>query len=198
MFGGKGIPESHRAYTFESWASLPQKVQRQRHVAIQACWTLTREGVLQDTNGTIKHWLILSGPGGLGKTSLATATALELIKTQVVLWVDYNDLLSEVQATYSKTYRGPSKEQLIRAAADAPVLFLDDMGDFDADGGTSDDKRDITYAVIRDRYHRQLTTVITTNFDQDGFKGYFGRRITRRVFARGLWIDMQGDDLTTY
>lgn len=200
----KALPESHRHITFDSWREMPPDQLKGKADALDACAELAHQGQI-NRKGIIKVGVVLSGLPGVGKTSVAMATVNAMMSHHVgVWWVDYNDFIDNIQATYAKDYRGTSKLKLIADASKVPVLVLDDMGDYtkaakDKDKPEiSNDKRDITYSLIRERYHSAAITIITTNLDRAAFSITFGERIARRVKERYLWLDMTGPDLSTY
>lgn len=199
LFGEGGIPDSHQGYTFDVWTVMTEGDLRGKSDALKACRYLVEHGAIPTRSGAVKCGIVLAGEPGVGKSSLAAATAMAFAASgKAVLFSDFNDLIEDVQASYGKAYNGPAREKLIRGAAKAEVLVLDDMGGVEAGDDMTSDKRNITYAIIRERYHRSLLTVITTNLAADGFKRQFGKRINRRVQERFLWQDMTGVDLSHY
>lgn len=194
----KALPESHRHITFEGWSNLPKEQLEGKKTALQACKSLAQYGSAGSDDNP-KVGVVLSGQPGMGKTSMAMATVNAMMAHRVgVWWVDYNDFIDNIQATYAPDYKGPSKLKLIADASKVPILVLDDMGDYNDKKEISNDKRDITYSLIRERYHASSITIITTNLDRTAFSLKFGGRIARRVKERYLWLDMTGPDLSRY
>lgn len=195
LFGDK-IPDSHKMFTFDAWSRLPQSILDERRLGLRACREIAERGFVNTKSGP-KPGVVLSGEPGVGKTSLSVALSLALIESgKAVAWIDYNEFIAAVQATYKRDYEGDSKEQIIRVAQDAPILVFDDMGDYANDNEISDDRRDITYSVIYRRHQRKLPTIITTNLNKERFGNKFGGRIARRVFERCAWADLKGDDIS--
>ncbi len=200
MFDNR-IPDSHRAFTFQSWYALSQEKLQGKTLALGAAHKFVENAgtLTMKATGTKKTWLVLSGDFGVGKTSLAVAMALAFIeKGSVVLYTDTNALIDRVQDSYGADYHGPSRSAMINAIVDAEVVFLDDVGDIEDPGQASRDVRRMLYAVIDRRHKNSRTTVITTNLNREAFKRQFGGRIFRRVMERALWIDVRGIDLTDY
>lgn len=194
----KALPESHRHITFDSWDMMQSEQLKGKDIALNACKALARYGSAGSDDNP-KVGLVLAGAPGMGKTSMAMATVNAMMAHRVgVWWVDFNEFIDNIQATYDADYRGPSKLKLIADASKVPILVLDDMGDYNDNKPISNDKRDITYSLIRERYHKSAITIITTNLGRTEFSFKFGGRIARRVRERYLWLDMSGPDLSRY
>lgn len=193
MFTSAGIPERHQGFSFETFKQLSAEQREGKMPAATLCWQIAQQGAAMLGDFIEKHGVVMSGPCGIGKTGLAAAAALERMSNgNPVLWVDYNGMIRDVQKTYAPDYSGPTAEDITGAAATAGFLVLDDMGDVASNREVSDDRRNITYEIIRRRHERLLPTILTTNLDQVQFEYQFGTRISQRVRELCFWTDMTG------
>lgn len=194
LFGS--VPESHQSFTFEAWDKLPPTVLEPRLRALAACRELLQTGYILTKNGP-KPGVVLSGEPGVGKSSIAAALSMSLIEAgKPIAWIDFNEFIASIQATYNRKYQGLPKEQIIAGAQDAPILVFDDMGDYANDDEVSNDVRNNAYAVIYRRHQRKLLTIITTNLSHGQFAVKFHGRIARRVYERCAWVNLKGSDLS--
>lgn len=199
LFKGNAIPESHQHLSFASFDELSAEMLAPKRLALRACRSLVKNGFIQMQDGTKKYGIVLSGLVGVGKTALASASAIEMAVTgKPVLFMDFSDLIDDIQATYDSDYKGPTKKQLVDAAGQAKVLFLDDVAGCEDDDRVSRDERKNMYKIIRQRHAKSAVTFFTTNLDKKRFRREFGARINRRVRHLCLWVDVGGDDLTPY
>jgi hypothetical protein len=149
--------------------------------------------------------LFLYGKPGTGKSALAWWAVQ---KRGWGLWLTWNDLLGKIQNEWE------GREALIEAAQNAPVLFLDDLGDpYSTNGRVTDDRRNILFRIINHRLIHQLPTIITSNLANDvemeGPKAnvirtveakliqQFDDRITDRLKELCHFVAMEGANLRT-
>jgi DNA replication protein DnaC len=111
-----------------------------------------------------KTGLLLIGPSGVGKTHLSVAIIKELIRTKIVacLFCDYRELLKQIQNSYNPSVQVTELE-LLRPVFQTEVLVLDDLGAVKP----TEWVWDTVSVILNTRYNENLTTIITSNF-QDG------------------------------
>ncbi len=199
LFKSSAIPESHQSITFASFDGLSNETLTPKRLALRACKSLVKNGCIETRSGVKKFGVVLSGDVGRGKTALAVASAIEMASAgKAVLFMDFNDLIDDIQATYSRDYKGPTKNQLLDAAGQAKVLVFDDVAGCEDDDRVSRDERRIAYDIVRQRHAHSAVTILTTNLSKVRFKKEFGARINRRIRDLCLWVEVGGDDLTPY
>ena len=108
--------------------------------------------------------LILHGPVGVGKTHLAVGILRDLVLTKGArcLFVDFRDLLKRVQASYSDPLT--SEARILAPVFQADVVVLDELGAM----RSTDWVADTIERILGERYNRDLSTIITTNYRMSG------------------------------
>lgn len=203
-FRDPGVPDKFKDYSFDSFLARCSQMEHQqegKEGAYKLARRFTIKRLLADRHGIPKYWLILSGEPGMGKSGLMAAIANALDAEELpVLWQDANGIVEAITDSYddhSKAKRA-TRGEILEAARLVPILCIDDMGDPDDEMAASKHVRTIFYEILRERHVNRRLTVITTNLDEEGFRGMWGKRINRRVHEAGLWVPMAGDDLSEY
>ncbi len=152
--------------------------------------------------------LLYIGPCGVGKTHLAIATILELIKEKKArcYFIDFRDLIRKIQSTYSPDSPLTDSE-IFSQIFEKEILVLDELG---AKRTTAWVEETIFY-IINNRYNNKKLTIFTSNYlDQDGeeednresfFKrrgdslvDRIGVRLRSRLYEMCKIVEMEGDD----
>src|SRR5665213_566834 len=109
--------------------------------------------------------LLLTGSIGVGKTHLAVGMLQALIAERGArgLFVDYRDLLKQVQNSYNKSVSATELE-VLAPVFDAEVLVLDELGA----SKPTDWVWDTVAHILNTRYNDRRTTIITTNYANVG------------------------------
>jgi len=126
-------------------------------------------------------WLVLCGPHGVGKTHLAVAITGELSGRHGVYFARAQQLMYRLQSSFQSA--GDSQEtfdRLFRAAADAEVLVLDDLGA----ENDSEWTRATLHELLSHRYEARLPTVVTTFIDMTQQSGAIASRLCDRSISR--------------
>ena len=130
--------------------------------------------VLMDVRGFVREYPAVSPPGllligepGTGKTHLAVAAMRALLeKGHEGVFFDYQNLLDRIRKGYDPT-SGASDREAYRAALDAPVLLLDELGAH----RMTDFVEDTVTSIITDRYNNRKTLIATTNLTDPDITG---------------------------
>jgi DNA replication protein DnaC len=126
--------------------------------------------------------LLLLGPAGIGKTSLATATLVEIARRRDVsgLFVDAYEL-----AVARQHHALGSEAPLVARAMAADVLVLDDLGAERAIPSSP------VGEVIHKRHATMRATVVTSGFGLDALEQRYGGGIFRRLTEDAEVIEMR-------
>jgi DNA replication protein DnaC len=108
-----------------------------------------------------RRGLLLIGPRGVGKTHLSVAALKQLMGKGVTCsFCDYRELLKRIQNSYNPSVQSTELE-VLRPIFESEVVVLDDLGAVKP----SEWVWDTVSLVLNTRYNDNLTTIITTNFE---------------------------------
>lgn len=107
--------------------------------------------------------LFIEGTPGTGKTHIAAAISMELLKQGYsVIMQTQNEILATIKTAYDY-YSNESEEEIVRQYKRVSLLVIDDVGKYPATiWGMA-----TLYDIINYRYEEQLPTIITTNYNED-------------------------------
>ena len=152
--------------------------------------------------------LLILGPCGVGKTHLAVSILREIIHRWGAqgLFCDFRELLKRIQNSYNPVSQS-SELEILDPVLNCDPLVLDDLG---AERPTEWVRETVSY-IINSRYNRRLTTIITTNFDDqpreskvlsngtilpkdESLEDRIGTRLRSRLYEMCKVIRIEGDD----
>ncbi len=147
-------------------------------------WVENIDGNLERGRGI---WLM--GDTGTGKTSLAMLVSKEALKRdRTVAIYSLPKLFARIRATYDAGPEADSYTDFFESLCAVDLLHLEDLGT---------EKRtewvlEQLYALINERYEREKSIMVTTNFDQGELEEQLGDRILSRL------VEICGDPLPLY
>jgi DNA replication protein DnaC len=218
------IPDDFKASTLQRWESLVDKApaamagKYDALGAIKAFIANRNNGYfftpkeaalnssLKDTPPDIdattrKNWIVLAGPNGVGKTSLAVAGIQSLRAGHIPgLFARLFDMLAAIKESYTpddgtpRQYNyGDDEAQILSLFQNAPVLAIDEFGL----AQYTDWRLDIVEQLIRFRSSRRKPTIITTNlsYTQIAHESAWGPTIGHAIHGAAHWYEMGGQEL---
>lgn len=146
-----------------------------------------------------RRGLLFMGRCGVGKTHLAVAILKDLALNKGVggRFCDFHELLRQIKNSYNPV-SGASEMDLLQPVCSVDLLVLDDLGA----EKPSPWVLDTLHFVINQRYLRQLTTLITTNFldhpaqtpAEESLAERIGYRLRSRLYEMCHVVPMSGSD----
>ena len=128
--------------------------------------------------------LYFHGPNGTGKTSVASAIAIEL--EDATFWA-VRDLIATAKSEFGCDVRWPVVEKCVRAS----LLILDDVGVMRNTAYVTETVQDI----IARRYDREGLTILTSNFAPDAIRVIVGDACHSRLMGSTAPVQMTTSDL---
>ncbi|MDH3255542.1 MAG: ATP-binding protein [Acidobacteriota bacterium] len=165
LVGAAGIPARYSGCSFENFKTdLPNRVEREQ--LLQAL-TLSRryvENFVSETGTFIESGLLYVGRPGVGKTHLAVAVLVELIRRYRVhgRFVDFTSLIHRIQSTFDPG-AVDTKHGILQEVSTAEVLVLDELGAQKPSAWVTE----LLYLVMNARYTSRRPTIFTSNLRLD-------------------------------
>jgi DNA replication protein DnaC len=128
-----------------------------------------------ECNAQAGRGLILSGKPGTGKSHLAGAV-LQSQLNRDVLYATCMDVIRMVRETWRRDSE-KSERQVLAYLGGLDLLVIDEMG---VQYGT-DGEQTVLFDVLDRRYREVKPTILLTNQNTDGLKGYLGERTFDRL-----------------
>lgn len=148
------------------------------------------EGI--DENLATGRGLWLMGDTGTGKTTLAMLVSKEALKRdRTVAIYSMPKLLTGIRATFDAEAGEESYATFFERLCEVDLLHIDDLG---AEKQT-DWVLEQLYALVNERYERQLSIVVTTNLTQPELELQIGpRTVSRLMEICGEALPLWGED----
>ena len=172
-----GLSEKQKGQTF---ASYGHEGMSDEIVSAKA------KAILSAKNGTS---LILAGKAGTGKTHLATAIALEVMRGgKQALFISMPELLNEMR----KSYQNHDFFNVRQKFYNVPCLVLDDLGKEKA----TEKGVEYLYQIIDYRYQHGMQTILTTNaLNMNGLVNSLNANavepLISRIMENGEWVTIR-------
>jgi DNA replication protein DnaC len=129
------------------------------------------------------HGLVFSGMPGTGKSHLAAAILQVVLPRHTGLYVTCMGLIRMVRNAWRRD-SAQSEQDVLNTLAGVDLLVIDEIG---VQYGT-DGEQTVLFEVLDQRYQDQVPTILLTNQDKDGFKGYVGERSFDRLTETSRWV----------
>lgn len=136
-----------------------------------------------DDNAKKGLGLILSGLPGTGKSHLAGAVLQHIMPGKCGLYVTCLGLIRMVRATWRRDSE-QSESEVIQTLSDVPLLVIDEIG---VQYGT-DGEQTILFELLDARYRAMKPSILLTNQNKDGLKGFVGERTFDRLVETSKWV----------
>ncbi len=146
----------------------------------------------EDFAPTTRESLLLVGNAGLGKTHAALAIAGRVLEQNFdVIYVSCPDFFGKLEALHFGADPGDDEETLLRTAANADLLILDDLGtEFNSNFFLTN-----LYTLLNNRLGAKLPTIVTTNItDGTLLEKLYTEKISSRL-ASFVQIQFFGNDI---
>ncbi|MDO9148302.1 MAG: ATP-binding protein [Hydrogenophaga sp.] len=138
------------------------------------------------------HGLVFSGMPGTGKSHLAAAVLQSIMPQRVGLYVTCMGLIRMVRNTWRRD-SAQSEADVLELLAGVPLLVVDEVG---VQYGT-DGEQTVLFEVLDQRYQDMMPTILITNQDKDGFKGFVGERVFDRLTETSRWVAFDWESYRT-
>jgi DNA replication protein DnaC len=205
------VPKHYRHCDFESFDT-----DLQHEGPNAASWNrnlkqarLLVEKFAREYPGGSEHGLLLMGPCGVGKTHLAVAALVALLRRgHEGLFYDYRELLKTIQSSYNPVSQA-SEMDVLEPVVKVEVLLLDDLGAAKPSAWALDT---VGY-ILNTRYNENRVTLLTTNYldrepgaparlpsgqslarVEEGLADRVGQRIRSRLYEMCRTIEIVASD----
>lgn len=176
-----GIPARFARATLSTWTPADPLQSAAKTVVSDWCTAVAREP--HDGSG-----LLLTGAPGLGKTHLAIACLIEVLRRTPhdVRYAQWPDTLAKVKAAFGGQRAQPD---LLEALKAVDVLALDELG---IKAGSEFDAASL-FDLIDFRYREAMPTIVCTNLTAKEFVPVLGERVADRLREMTRTVYLKGE-----
>ena len=128
--------------------------------------------------------LVLAGKPGTGKSHLAAAILLRLMDRHSVRYTTMAQMVRAIRNTWRRDSEHSETEVLRYLGEELDLLVVDEVG---VQYGT-EGEQNVIFDVLDLRYRQMRPTILMTNQDAAGFKGYVGDRVFDRLKETSKWV----------
>jgi DNA replication protein DnaC len=171
-----GIPLRFRDRAFESFVADTEPKRKALEIASQFAEKFDEHF----RDGTT---VIFSGPPGTGKSHLAIASAMAVMSTGTVLYLNALDLVRMVRDTWRRDSE-MTESAVLTELSTVSLLVIDEIG---VQYGTEGEQV-ILFDVLNRRYRDLMPTILLTNLGKAGMKEFLGDRSFDRLREGGIWV----------
>jgi DNA replication protein DnaC len=176
-----GIPQRFRDRTFDNFVADTEPKRQALSVAVE----FASEFAGHAERGTT---VIFSGKPGTGKSHLALAAAMVVMKSSTALYINALDLIRMVRDTWRRDSE-MSEVAVLNDLTSVGLLVIDEIG---VQYGT-DGEQVILFDVLNRRYRDLMPTILLTNLGAKGMKEFLGERSFDRLREGGIWVAFDWD-----
>ncbi|WCM21392.1 ATP-binding protein [Paraburkholderia bryophila] len=127
--------------------------------------------------------VVFSGKPGTGKSHLAIAAAMVVMKTNTALYLNALDLVRMVRDTWRRDSE-MTESAVLTELSTVNLLVIDEIG---MQYGTEGEQV-ILFDVLNRRYRDLMPTILLTNLGAKGMKEFLGERSFDRLREGGIWV----------
>ena len=135
------------------------------------------------------HGLLLTGPVGVGKTTIAARAFATRLWTRSGYWRSAPALLAGLNADHGTTLR----TEALAVLTGQRMIGLDDLGEARATEYAAEQM----FAAVDNAYTRRIPLVVTSNIDLMGLAKRWpnhGEQIASRLMEQCVWCQIDGQD----
>jgi DNA replication protein DnaC len=176
-----GIPQRFRDRTFDNFVADTEPKRQALSVAVE----FASEFAGHAERGTT---VIFSGKPGTGKSHLALAAAMVVMKSSTALYINALDLIRMVRDTWRRDSE-MSEVAVLNDLTSVGLLVIDEIG---VQYGT-DGEQVILFDVLNRRYRDLMPAILLTNLGAKGMKEFLGERSFDRLREGGIWVAFDWD-----
>ena len=176
LLARSGIPERLKGCTFANYVAASDAQKNAMQIVMD--FAAGFEANLKSGSS-----LILAGKPGTGKGHLAAACMNKIMPRWLPVYTTCLDMIRSVRETWRKD-SAHSESEVLQELEEVPLLVLDEIG---VQYGTEGEQT-ILFDVLDRRYRQMRPTILITNQDVPGFKGFLGERTYDRLRETARWV----------